>query len=82
MKISGWVVDQDDRDVSFIIKIAMNRGNPCQLVGVEQILGIGAPPRIQPDKASLSDRLARDQHLADIWIMIIEGREGVIRVAP
>ena len=44
--------------MGLVIEIAMDRSNARQLVGVEQILGIGASPRIQPDQASLADRLA------------------------
>ena len=53
MEIAGRVVDQHYRDMGLVIEIAMDRSNARQLVGVEQILGIGASPRFSLDQASL-----------------------------
>ena len=75
MKIGRRIVDQYDGDVRLVIKITMDGRDPCQLIGVEDVLRIGASSRIQSDEAAFPDGRTRDHDFAGLGVVIIEDRE-------
>ena len=56
MKIGSRIIDQHHSDVRLIVKITMDGRDAGQLVGIEDVLRIGASARIQSDQAAFADR--------------------------
>ena len=82
MKICGRIVDQHDGDMGLVIKITMDGRDAGQLIGIEDVLRIGASARIQSNDAAFPDGRTRDHDFAGLGIVIIEDREwigGIIR---
>ena len=50
--LGGRVVLDDDADVLVAVDVLVHRGDACDLVREEDVLGIGPPRRVQPDPAA------------------------------
>ena len=61
MEVRRRILFQDQAHVGAAVDVEMDTGDPARLAGKKEILGIGAPARMDPDPAAAGHRDAVDQ---------------------